>query len=201
MTVHISPGNGKMGPIPSVSLPAGETCRKDAPCFPKCYARRLEAFRATVHDSYVDNLVTLIQDPETFWREVEASVMMNRYFRFHVSGDIPNAEYFCRMIDIAIRNPHCEILCFTKKYEIVNACLASIAGILPPNLHLIFSAWKGLEMQNPYDLPEAHIRYKDGTTTARDDAIPCSGNCTDCAKNAGGCWNLKRGEQLIIKEH
>lgn len=201
MTVHISPGNSKMGAIPSVSLPAGETCRHDAPCFRKCYARRLEAFRQTVHDSYVENLVTLIQDPATYWREVEGAVMMNRFFRFHVSGDIPNEDYFRHMIDIADRNPHCEILCFTKKYEIVNDCITENGGFLPVNLHLIFSAWKGLEMQNPYELPEAHIRFKDGTTTARPDAIPCSGNCTDCAKHEGGCWRLKLGEQLVIKEH
>lgn len=205
MTVHISPGNHKMGSIPSVSLPAGETCRPDAPCFGKCYARRLEAFRTSVHDSYVDNLAILKTDPETYWREVEGTIMMNRYFRFHVAGDIPDEDYLEHMVDIARRNRHCEILCFTKRYDLVNDLVRKKntppSEVIPGNLHLIFSAWRGLEMQNPYGFPEAHVRYKDGTTTARKDAVPCGGNCTECAKNEGGCWNLTWNRQLVIKEH
>ena len=126
--------------------------------------------------------------------------MTNRYFRFHVSGDIPTIDYLRRMIDIANRNQHCEILCFTKRYEYVNQLLAE--GVeLPDNLHLIFSAWVGLEMVNPFSLPEAHVRFKDGSTTAREDAIPCGGNCTECAKTDGGCWTLKHGEQVVFNEH
>lgn len=200
MKVHISPGNKKMGAIPSVSLPAGETCRRDAPCFPDCYARRLEAFRTTVHDSYTENLVILKTDPDTFWREVEASIMMSRYFRFHVSGDIPDEDYLLHMIRIAERNPHCEILCFTKRYDFANR-LYEMLGKFPANLHLIFSAWRGLAMENPHGFPEAHIRYKDGTTTAGEGVVQCSGNCTECAKNEGGCWHLTWGDQLVIKEH
>ncbi len=208
MTVHISPGNSKMGAIPSVSLPAVITCRPDAPCYAKCYARRLELFRKSVRESYMDNYDLYKSDPDTYWREVEGAVMMNRFFRFHVSGDIPDLEYFVRMIGMADRNPHCEILCFTKRYRFVNAFLNETAKcegtdkpVLPKNLHIIFSAWKGLEMENPWNLPEAHVAYKDGTTTARADAIPCGGNCTTCAKTNGGCWSLKNGEQLVIHEH
>ena len=40
--------------------------------------------------------------------------MLSRFFRFHVSGDIPNTTYLCRMVEVAKRNRHCEILCFTK---------------------------------------------------------------------------------------
>ena len=38
---------------------------------------------------------------------------------FHVSGDIPDADYLLHMVSIAQRNPHCEILCFTKKFSMV----------------------------------------------------------------------------------
>ena len=208
MTVHISPGNSKMGAIPSVSLPAGTTCRKDAPCYGKCYARRLERFRKTVHNSYVDNYTLLKSDPDTYWREVEAAIMTSRFFRFHVAGDIPDKDYFLRMLDVANRNIHCEILCFTKQYEIVNEVMDEffehtkpVKPILPPNLHLIFSAWKKLEMQNPWGFPEAHVIFMDGSTTAREGAVECGGNCTICAKTKGGCWSLKSGEQLVIHEH
>lgn len=43
--------------------------------------------------------------------------MLSRFFRFHVSGDIPNTTYFHIMMEVAKRNSHCEILCFTKKYS------------------------------------------------------------------------------------
>lgn len=197
--VSISKGNIKMGAIQSVSLPAIKTCR-DCLCKEKCYAAKLERFRPSVRNAYQRNLDILLNDPEAYWREVEAAVMTNRYFRFHISGDIPTIDYLRRMIDIAKRNQHCEILCFTKRYEYVNQLLAEEVE-LPDNLHLIFSAWVGLEMVNPFSLPEAHVRFKDGSTTAREDAIPCGGNCTECVTTDGGCWTLKHGEQVVFNEH
>lgn len=200
MDVKISPGNSKLGAISSISLPAGLTCRQDCECGKKCYARRLERLRPAVRQAYQHNYDLLNRDSKTFWREVEASVMMSRFFRFHVSGDIPDNVYFAHMIEIAERNQHCEILCFTKKFDIVNEHL-SLGGSLPPNLHIIFSGWENLKMDNPYSLPEAHVRYKDGSTTANETAKECGGNCTECAITDGGCWSLKNGEQVVFNEH
>ena len=126
--------------------------------------------------------------------------MLSRYFRFHVSGDIPNRAYLEKMVEISARQLHCEILCFTKRFDIVNGFLTD-GGVIPSNLHLIFSGWKGLPMENPFNLPEAHVWYKDGTTTARPDAKRCGGNCTECAKTGVGCWTLKNGEQVVFDEH
>ena len=198
-TVKISKGNSKLGAIPSVSLPSIKTCRQCA-CREKCYAQKLERIRSSVRSAYQHNLEVLINEPTTYWREVEASVMMSRFFRFHVSGDIPTAEYLENMVAIARRNSHCEILCFTKRYEMVNEFIQQ-NGELPNNLHMIFSGWVGLEMVNPFSLPEAHVRYRDGSTTAREDAIECGGNCTECALTEGGCWSLQKGQQVIFNEH
>lgn len=200
MNVKISNGNAKMGAIPSVSLPAGVTCRSDCECGKKCYAKRLERMRPSVRQAYKHNYDLLNSDPNTYWREVEASIMMSRFFRLHVSGDIPDAAYFEHMVDIARTNTHCEILCFTKKYDIVNSHI-NIIGKLPKNLHIIFSGWHDIEMVNPYNLPEAHVRYRDGSTTAREDAKLCGGNCTECAITDGGCWTAKHGEQVVFNEH
>ena len=126
--------------------------------------------------------------------------MMSRFFRFHVSGDIVDKAYLEKMVEIVERNPHCEVLCFTKKYELVNDYLAN-HNALPPNLHLIMSAWVGLKMDNPYRLPEAHVRYRDGTTTAGILAKACGGNCSECAITDEGCWTLKLGEQVVFNEH
>lgn len=221
MSVSISKGNGKMGAIQSVSLPSGITCRPCA-CMEKCYAKRIERLRKSVRDAYQNNYNILTTEPDVYWREVEAAIMLSRYFRFHVSGDIPDEEYLDRMVGIAKRNPHCEILSFTKKYEIINdyinkKYMDSIAGttihpqfydmsmvtklVIPQNLHIIFSAWVGLPMVNPFSLPEAHVRYRDGSTTASATAHECGGNCTECAVTDGGCWVLQRGEQVVFNEH
>ena len=114
MNVKISNGNSKMGQIPSVSLPAGLTCRCDCECSKKCYAKKLERLRPSVKAAYKHNYDLLKCAPDVYWREVEGSIMMSRYFRFHVSGDIPDLTYFVRMVDVASRNQHCQILCFTK---------------------------------------------------------------------------------------
>ena len=66
---------------------------------------------------------------------------------------------------------------------------------------MIFSGWKNLKMENPFLFPEAHVKFKDGTTTAREDAVECGGNCTECALTEGGCWTLKSGEQVVFDEH
>lgn len=199
MSVSISLGNIKMGAIASVSLPSWITCRMCG-CWAKCYGHKLELLRPNVADAYMKNLEILQKDPDTYWREVEAAIMVSRFFRFHVSGDIPDMDYLNRMVEVSGRNPHCEILCFTKKYELVNEFMDH-GGVIPGNLHMIFSGWTGLEMVNPYSFPEAHVRYRDGSTTARDDALPCGGNCTECAKTDGGCWVLKPGQQVVFNEH
>lgn len=197
--LSISKGNSKMGSIQSISLPSVVTCRS-CDCQKKCYARKLERLRPSVAKAYQRNLDVLQSDPDTYWREVEASIMMSRFFRFHVSGDIPDLNYLEHMVDISDRNKHCQILCFTKKYEIVNGFIES-GGEIPVNLHIIFSAWVDLNMVNPFSFPEAHVRYRDGSTTAKYGAVECGGNCTECATTDGGCWILKNGEQVIFDEH
>ena len=172
MPISISKGNSKLGAISSVSLPPVKTCRV-CDCFLKCYAKKYLRIRPNVKRAYENNLNILETDPETYWREVEASIMMSRFFRFHVSGDIPDFDYLGHMVEIAKRNPHCEILCFTKKYELVNEFM-DLCGEFPLNLHMILSGWVNL---------------------------PCSGNCTLCATTDGGCWALKNGEQVVFDEH
>lgn len=198
-TVKISQRNTKLGNIPSVSLPAVVTCR-ECDCHQKCYARKLERLRPAVRNAYRHNLEVLQNDPDTYWREVEAAIMLTRFFRFHVSGDIPDEKYLDKMVEIAERNQHCQILCFTKKYEIVNNHIADNWGI-PDNLQIIFSAWDNLLVDNPYNLPVAYVRFKDGHTDAPENATNCGGNCSECASTDGGCWTLGVGEAVVFDEH
>ena len=198
--VKFSPGNTKMGNIPSVSLPSIKTC-PHCGCWDKCYANKIERIRPTVKAAYQSNWDLLWKDEDAYWREVEGQIMLSRYFRFHVSGDIPNESYLVNMVRVAWHHPHCQILCFTKRYKWVNDYLDREHGTLPDNLHMIFSAWPGLTMVNPYKLPEAHVIFRDGSTTAAPHATACGGNCSECAVTDSGCWTLKRGDQVVFHEH
>lgn len=199
--VCISKSNIKLGMIPSVSLPPIVTCSPEACkfCGKKCYARKMCNLRPSVKESYENNLDILMNDKDKFWREVSGSMALTTYFRFFVSGDIYDKDFLENMVLCAKKNKHCSILCFTKKYSLVNEYLEHHR--LPKNLHLIFSVWKGLECFNTNNLPEAHVFYKDGTTTAKDGAKYCSGNCTECAVENKNCWTLKKGEQILFREH
>lgn len=199
--VCISSGNNKMGKISSVSLPPIVTCREGCACAKKCYAAKIARLRKNVKESYDRNLRILRNNPDDYWKQVRIAVATSKYFRFHVSGDIVDAEYLANMIDVANTYKDTQILCFTKRFEIVNDFIKA-GGVIPENMHMVFSAWPGIEMKNPYNLPEAHVVFKGGITTANlKIAKECGGNCSECAAFDSGCWTLKHGEQVMFNEH
>lgn len=196
--VSISPGNAKMGAIPSVSLPACITCNPSAPCFAKCYAATLERIRKTVKNAYARNLDILRADPNAYWVQVQAAASMTRYFRYHVSGDIPDELYLNMMVCTAIKRPGTKFLAFTKQFPVVNAYLDK-GGKIPENLVIIFSNWGKWRCDNPHGLPESNVIFKG--ESPRDDWKVCGGNCTECACRGVGCWELKNGETIAFYEH
>lgn len=199
MKVCISKGNRKMGAIPSVSLPPKVTC-PTCGCWKECYAAKMARIYPNVKNSYERNLEILLDDPDEYWKQVKEAVAMNRFFRFHVSGDIPFYEYLLKMVETAQENPNCQILAFTKRFYFVNRFIES-GGEIPKNLHLIFSGWRGMRMDNPHNLPEAHVRFKDGYCEAKPDAVECYGNCTDCCVAGCGCWKLENSDQVVFNQH
>lgn len=196
--VSISKGNSKMGAIPSVSLPACITCNPAAPCFKLCYAAKISRLYTTVKNAYDRNLDILNSDPARYWLDVKQGAKMARYFRYHVSGDIPNAEYFAEMVKAARDLPNTNFLAFTKQYYIVNEYING-GGAIPGNLKIIFSNWGAWKCENPHNLPVCEIILK-GSDPAPDWKI-CGGNCTDCACRGIGCWELKNGETIAIYQH
>lgn len=191
-----------MGSIPSVSLPPIKTCSPEAckTCGKKCYAKKICRYSKEAAAAYERNYNTLLNDPATFWDDMDRALKVNRFFRLNVSGDIPNYEYLKNLVKVVKKNSHCQVLAFTKQWDIVNKYI-KYNKVLPDNLHIVFSGWVGLTIRNPYNLPEAHVIFKDGTTSARDGAKYCSGNCFECAINCGGCWSLNKGEQVLFREH
>jgi hypothetical protein len=199
--VHISHGVSKLGAdIPSVNLPVGCTCRKDAPCFKKCYARR-GRFCFSRNRAYLQtNLELWCCDPEFYEREVTIGAFPARFFRWHSSGDIPDMAYLEMMVRVATKLPETRFLAFTKKYELVNSYIAEHGG-LPRNLNIVLSAWGDFVPDNPHNLPVAYISFKHEAADIPADARPCQSYCGDCVATGMSCWDLKRGESVVFNEH
>ena len=198
--VFFSDGNTKMGNVPSVSLPPVKTCHNCAECSKKCYAKRIYARLPVCKNQYDSNYELYKSDPKKYFEDINTVLKNSTFFRFHVSGDIPDAEYFEGMIKACRKNKHCKVLCFTKNYEVVNNFLKARRK-LPVNLHLIFSIWDNTPYENPYKLPTAHVLYKDGHTTAKNPTHLCDGNCFKCFIHDKGCIGLERGESVVFKQH
>jgi hypothetical protein len=196
--ICISKGNSKMGEIKSVSLPPIVTCAENCTCAKKCYAQKLCRIYKNVKESYNRNLEILNNNPTEYWKQIDDALCTSRFFRFHVAGDIPNYEYIINLINVVRNNPHCDVLVFTKQYNTVNKAIANGMEI-PNNLHILFSAWDGMTMENPYNLPIAHVIFK-GEEPQTEWKI-CSGNCLACAKTGENCWTLKNGEHVAFHEH
>ena len=92
------------------------------------------------------------------------------------------------------------ILFFTKNYKGINKYLTN--NEFPENVKTLMSAWKGMDMENPNNLPCSHVLWEDGTTTAPQyGGYLCTGNCSECAFWSKGCWSLKQGEHVVFQAH
>ena len=202
--VSISSGNTKMGKVASVSLLPILTCpgRCDGTCGDKCYAKKLALLRPTVARAYARNTAVARFAPHAFFEAVAVAMQKAEYFRFHVSGDLPSYDYLHRVIRACTSAPHCQVLMFTKRYELVNKYIWEY-GDLPHNLHCLFSGWTNLFPTeygyNPHHLPETTVYAKD--EDIRSEWTLCGGNCLDCAIHDGGCWAAKPGETIAFKSH
>lgn len=199
MEIHISKCNRKMGAVPSFSLPPVTTCTNCASCAKKCYARRMAARYPSVARAYEDNLCAVRSDLAGAFAQIERAARLSSVFRYHVSGDIPGADYFAQMVETARRVPSCTFLAFTKNYTVVNAYIDN-GGAIPENLKIIFSGWgSALRPKNPHGMPESDVIFK-GQLAPVGEMI-CGGNCADCRCQGVGCWTIQPGQKIYFYEH
>lgn len=195
--VKFSYGNRKTGNlVPSVSLIPIHDCGNCADCCRGCYAVRNICCYDATRKALANNSAIYAADPERYFREVEYEVKYRSFFRYHVAGDIKDEYYLDEMVRIARAVPTCQFLAFTKMFALVNKWIGE-NGEFPSNLHIIFSEWRGMDMQNPYNLPTSRPVWQG----ERVDGIWCGGNCSDCARAGCGCWSLKKGERVLFEAH
>lgn len=196
--VSISKGNRKMSAIPSVSLTPIITCPNCDSCARKCYANKIYKLYQNTRKAWDGNLEILKENRDLYFEQVGAAIGATDFFRFHVSGDIIDKDYFERMCKVARSHKTTKILAFTKNYKDVNDYLNEHRK--PSNLQIIFSIpFDGAVIDNPHNLPTARVILK-GNEPHKGDKI-CGGNCTECACQGVGCWELKKGQTIAFYEH
>lgn len=199
--VFISSGNRKTGfAVPSVSLIPVADCGNCSACSRLCYDLRNDCIYNGVIDSRAKNSAIAHEDMDRYFVEICGACRAFRFFRWHIGGDILNMPYLRGMVGVAVENPHCNFLAFTKRYDLVNEFVAA-GGVIPENMQIIFSAWPGAEMVNPYNFPVSSPLFVDGSHAAGPDAIDCPGDCSNCAVMGSGCWTLKRGQGVKFAAH
>lgn len=197
--IKLSYGNRKTGSlVPSISLIPVADCGAACACCAKgCYAVRNVACYDASRRMMAQNSAIAHGDLPRYFRELDAAVKFVRFLRIHVAGDIISPAYLTGMVDLAAKNTHCQFLCFTKQFRIVNDYLDDHEEGFPENLHIIFSEWRGLDVPNPHNLPTSRPVWKGETV----EGIMCPGNCSECAAFDRGCWALKPGERVLFEAH
>lgn len=198
--VFISTGNRKTGfAVPSVSLIPVKDCGNCSSCSRLCYDIRNDMY-PSVMDTRARNSAIAHNAVDRYFREIETACKAFRFFRWHIGGDILDYNYLLGVIRVAVNNPGCSFLIFTKMYDLVNRFVEA-GGVIPSNLQIIFSDWPGAKMDNPYNFPTSSPVFADGTTAAPADAIECPGDCSSCAVMGAGCWTLKAGQGVKFNAH
>ena len=194
-----SKGNKKVGDTINYSLSPLFTCGGNCRvCLGICYDIKAALFRDCVMRARVRNTFLALYHPDEYWKQIDDSLSRKRLMkpvRFHVGGDIPNYDYLEHLIKLARKHSGRKFWTYTKQYSIVNRWIAE-NGPLPDNLTIMFSVWRGLDCDNPYNMPTFTCVMKDQIWP--DDVFQCPGNCQECIKSGRGCV---AGESSAVWEH
>lgn len=201
----VSNGNTKIGRVLNVSLMPVMTCGNCSHCMGYCYdVKACVRFADTVIGARMRNTVLLMRDRDRYFNYIIGKCSRrrkNKFFRWHVAGDIVDIDYLDRMCAIARMFPDFKFWTYTKMYDIVNEYVRTHGGYraiaIPSNLSIMFSEWSGVEMPNPYGFPTFSCRL----ASEHDKVMTgyhCTGNCDVCKAHNCGCVV---GQSSWIDEH
>lgn len=197
-----SNGNRKIGRVLNISTAAIITCKCNV-CHGICYDIKACIQYQNVRNARAKNTALLLKDRDEFFRQIDEKMSRrrrNKYFRFHVGGEILDADYFRRMVEIARNHPDFTIWTYTKFYKAVNDYVEKYGReSIPENMTVMFSEWRGFPMVNPYGFPEFRVVFKDDEVKPSPDSVwYCPGNCDICKAAHRGCL---AGETTYCNEH
>ena len=199
--VRISQGNKKIGRVMNVSTFPILCCGNCKACSGYCYDIKACLQYSNVMHARAVNTVMANYARDEYFGQIDAAISRrrkNKYFRWHVAGDILDMDYFKRMVYIARKHPDFTFWTYTKMYSIVNDWIY-VHGRLPFNLHVMFSRWEGMDMDNPHNLPEFRVRMEGMSEDPFITLHKCPGNCDAC--KVGGGRGCIAGETSYVDEH
>jgi hypothetical protein len=186
MTITISPGNTKLGMIPSFSL-SFASCPKYAKgtgCWHYCYARRLAYLRPTFRRSLERNY-RQVKDLKKL--ESLLTIEIPKYgdiFRIHVAGDFFSQEYFYMWTRLARKFKHKIFYAYTKAFDID-------FSKRPINLRILIS-----DDQNAYS--DLYHRFDGVTSLIKiNNQHVCMRNCMECRY----CFKGTAFKRVLFKKH
>lgn len=189
----ISKGNRKIGKVMNVSIPPVITCANCKECSKLCYdIKACLQYPNTVVNARVKNWIIYKRNSEKYFNDIRKALKArrkNKFFRWHVAGDIPDMTYLKVMVEIAKEFPEFVFWTYTKNYSLVNEyCEKYGKESIPENLSIMFSEWRGMTMENPYNFPVFSVVFKDDKNKPDPKKNHyCPGNCDICLKNGRGC--------------
>ena len=190
---------GKM-PCQSYSIPAqecqmGSKLRKlEGSTCSKCYAHkgnyRFKNVKASREHNY--NHVMACQhdaDMRADWiQQLTDSLLNDRYFRWHDSGDIQGTWHLDMIVAVAEASPHCKFWLPTREHGMIKEWLASNREGFPSNLvvrlsaHMMGKAQKVTEAQASKGVAASTVACDEGTQCP---AYTRDGKCGACR----ACWD------------
>ena len=204
LKICISTGNRKIGLVWNISLPPIVCCGNCKECKNYCYDIKACNQYSNVVKARARNFSILSRDYDGYWKQIRDRLSRkksNKFFRFHVGGDFTTEKYFADMVKTARMFPDFIIWTYTKSYDVVNEYVRKHGGnretAIPKNLTVMFSEWRGLPMNNPYNFPVFRCVFR-GIETAPETGWKCPGNCDICKKAKRGC---PYGESSWVWDH
>lgn len=207
LKVSISKGNRKIGRVMNVSTSPIITCGNCSHCAGFCYDVKSGIQYGNVREARAKNTALAQFARDEYFAQIGAAMdrrRTNKYFRWHVGGEILDADYFRRMVKNAAAHPDFVVWTYTKMHEIVNAYCDENGGrsAIPGNMVIMFSEWDGMPLANPYGFPVFSCKMKAGNINHPaeyfDNLWKCPGNCDICKAAHRGCL---AGESTYADEH
>lgn len=166
MKIHVSEHNEKMGKIPSISFPPKISCTAQAvhDCGKYCYAAKAYRRFETVRKAYDDNYNYYLTSPNLFFADLAEWIFVHKpkKFRYCVSGDAPNSEFFEYIHYTATAFENTKFLMYTKNYADLADFLNKIPiSDIPENLTIRVSYGLTCVPDQNFELPKAYIDFAD----------------------------------------
>jgi hypothetical protein len=142
-TIHISKMTGKLDGFKAISSNTitNQYCIKqnasndESNICTKCYSHTmLKSYRKNMQAPLERNSQALSNDVLSI--DLLPSIM-DAFFRFNAHGELINETHLINLVNIAIKNPHCNFALWTKRNDIIQKYFD--INVKPSNMILIFS--------------------------------------------------------------